>query len=958
MFEEVNTTTFKTMNEDNQITTTTATQSQQQQQQNIILFYRYHPLTSDPTQIEVYRAALEQLCTSLHLRGRILVGASKTEGINGTLAGVIDCVRAFTWALLGKDHPAVVAVWATQEDDVGSPMRQAVERFWKASQAFFQSIGQTDELRMQSPEDFKWSVASPDSDPLFPDLRIVVRKELIGSGGMADISIAETAQGYLTPSEWHERLAKATQENDSKNSTVVIDCRNTKEFEIGRFQGALDPHTTTFSQFPQWVHHNKALLANKEVLMYCTGGIRCEKASAFIRQAVPEVKQVNHLKGGIHKYLESYGSSKDSLWHGKNFVFDGRQAVSAEETQLGKDGADGDAVPAATSAVSIPLQEIVGRCVYCESPFDQFEPKCVCAVCREPLLACTSCQNQPEFHCRQHIHLRNCYFANLERFSAHELLEQKQLLETFLAEIAVGRKFKQKRKTLIKQCQRIAERLQESPSTDSAKEASSALTCRNCGQSNCSGKCWGFFGLKRKEVLEAIQKEMTVHNKSMPTGWSNLLQKPKRQRQQNQERPEIERLGLFRSCSEFRDPDTGIRVPPCMTRELKCHTKGKWCGRPVIDVVQEEFKELSHPERLQESLHHGLLRLNGKPLKTSNVAEIKLKSSDVLSRVLHWHEAPVLVPEAIGVDKVPLPTPVLDSYGLEPDDASIYVCDKPSSVPVHPAGPYYANVLTFMAEAQLGLSPLSLHPVHRTDRVTSGLTLCCTNPKVARIFHTSLSEGLVRKMYIAKVKGRFPSSKKELHEVKQGVEWSEKTNSVEVLAPVLTSDPANGIRIISDEGKESRSRFGLVYYDPESDSSILNCFPITGRNHQLRLHLAHVGFPILQDEQYGGEDAMTRDTNKSDAAIQLMRKALAYGNRQNETQALKACSVCNDENKGIEKSFTPAQLLEKGHGIMLHAYRYEVTFAKQQKEIASAEYSVGLPNWFDPQYTERLVWLS
>lgn len=103
---------------------------------------------------------------------------------------------------------------------------------------------------------------------------------------------------------------------------------------------------------------------------------------------------------------------------------------------------------------------------------------------------------------------------------------------------------------------------------------------------------------------------------------------------------------------------------------------------------------------------------------------------------------------------------------------------------------------------------------------------------------------------------------------------------------------------------------------------------------------------------------MTSDANKSGVAIQLMRKALVFGIRENETQAQKACSVCNNEKDGIGKSFTPAQLLEKGHTIMLHAYRYEVTFAKQEKEIASAEYSVGLPIWFDPQYSERLVWLT
>ena len=235
-------------------TTTMATQ-------HIILFYRYHPLTEDIQQIETYRAALEKLCRQLDLHGRILVGASQTEGINGTLAGRShDSVRAFTWALL-KDTDAV--------EDLSPNLvciRRAVQDFWTESAAFFVAIAQ-EELRMLSPDDFKWSVAHQD-DPLFPDLRVVVRKELIGTGHskLSQISLEETAQGYLTPTEWHERLRKV-----DPASTVVIDCRNTKEFEIGHFAGALDPQTTTYSQFPTWVEQNQALLANKNVLMYCTG---------------------------------------------------------------------------------------------------------------------------------------------------------------------------------------------------------------------------------------------------------------------------------------------------------------------------------------------------------------------------------------------------------------------------------------------------------------------------------------------------------------------------------------------------------------------------------------------------------------------------------------------------------------------------------------------------------------
>ena len=106
-----------------------------QRQQHIILFYRYHPLTSDTDRLEVYRLALERLCTALALRGRILVGASTTEGINGTLAGYdVTAVRAFTWALLGREDDATTTAAALEE--CSPEIRQAVELYWTESTAF------------------------------------------------------------------------------------------------------------------------------------------------------------------------------------------------------------------------------------------------------------------------------------------------------------------------------------------------------------------------------------------------------------------------------------------------------------------------------------------------------------------------------------------------------------------------------------------------------------------------------------------------------------------------------------------------------------------------------------------------------------------------------------------------------------------------------------------------------
>jgi predicted sulfurtransferase len=384
---------------------------------SIILFYKYHPLSSSQDVMEPYRTAMENLCQSLYLKGRILLGCSENEGINGTLAGEQHNVRVFTWALLGPQH--------VQQHHNRTPLDEAtsqlLQEFWGESQEFVRAAG-VPLLTMDSPDDFKWS--STTQHALFPDLVVKLVKEIIGTGGaFASIPLEETSQGYLTPQQWHDEILHLDPE-----TTALIDCRNTKECAVGHFPNALDPHTTTFAQFPQWVKDHAPRLQDKRVLMYCTGGIRCEKASAYLRRH--GVHEVRHLKGGIHKYLEHYG--EEGLWKGKNFVFDGRCAASAAETQAGKDGNSHDGV-----SVAKEEETVVGKCFYCQSPYDTFHPHCVCTVCREPTLVCSPCQEHvEEYHCVNHFYLRTCYFTNLSRFSDDEL--QRQLGELWYCSVELS----------------------------------------------------------------------------------------------------------------------------------------------------------------------------------------------------------------------------------------------------------------------------------------------------------------------------------------------------------------------------------------------------------------------------------------------------------------------------------------------------------------------------------------
>eukprot|EP00429_Kryptoperidinium_foliaceum_P031036 CAMPEP_0176153554 /NCGR_PEP_ID=MMETSP0120_2-20121206/78442_1 /TAXON_ID=160619 /ORGANISM="Kryptoperidinium foliaceum, Strain CCMP 1326" /LENGTH=948 /DNA_ID=CAMNT_0017490617 /DNA_START=174 /DNA_END=3018 /DNA_ORIENTATION=- len=888
--------------------------------QHILLFYKFHPLSKEEELVELYRVALEKLCRGLQLQGRILVGCNEhqSEGINGTLSGDEEATKAFVRALGGNDDDDDKPV------DTSTAYREFVFQFWKDCQEFYKAA-KCDPLVMD-PSDFKWSTCQ--ESQLFPDLNVKIVTELIGTGGvLAPISLDEVHQGYLTPAEWHERIKELEKDEKAKEETVLIDCRNTKEWQIGHFPGAPDPSTTTFNQFPTWVQQNSQNLANKKVLMYCTGGIRCEKASAFIRNQIPSVQEVRHLKGGIHKYLDEFGSKEECQWKGKNFVFDKRGAHGA--------------------AGSSKDEEVVGRCLYCSAPYDVFQPGCVCTVCREPTLVCDSCRpTLREYHCHVHAHLRSCYFTDLTPFSQSELESQLKQLTELKSEIAVGKKFKQRRKTLSRQCEKVAERLREiEQNGESSVEKDAAPTkCRNCGESECSGACWGFHGLKRKRVLEAASSESgsksqqqastsdTIDHEDTTSG-NERRQKRKAQDKQSAI-DELVQLKLHSVPCEGRNEANGIRIPATCTRILQSNTKGKWCGKSLLSVLQTEFAELSDSTMLEKVLKRGLLRVNDAPITSLEVARsTELKNMDVMDACF------------IGMNHL---------YTLYVE-TPVYVCDKPSTVPVHPAGPYLSNSLMMMVEAQEKISPRTLIPCHRIDRVTSGLTLCCTNPKVARLIQSRIEAGIVSKYYLAKVHGRFPSSEVDIQTESTDIakwNWSDEEKVIEVSAPIETVDPANGIRKITSDGKLALSLFRFVSYDPESNSSIVFCSPQTGRSHQLRVHLQWLGHPIVHDIQYGGQLGENIDTkvglSEANARRQeSSRSSLLHPSSISNLDATSAMEICTFCQEGPEKAFSPAQLLQGGHRICLHAFRYRIPFRRKKDDefLGELDLRVSPPSW-------------
>jgi len=725
------------------------------------------------------------------------------------------------------------------------------------------------------------------------------------------------------------------------------------------------------------------------------------------------VKEVNHLKGGIHKYLEEYGGDDNgdtddqlsTLWKGRNFVFDGRIAASARETRLGRDGGCSDinleskqvvSKEAATAGSSTKETSIVGECVACEQPFDEFDPHCVCTVCREPTLVCLACRNGlQEYHCRQHSSLRNCFYSDLSRFTSEDseaLQQQLEELLSILERIKVGRGFKQKRKTITKQCARVRSRLHDLETSRTPQEdvlGNNNGKCRNCGDNGCTGRCWGFFGLKRKELLDRMKADGDGRCSSSELHPVDPMKGAGQRRQQQHQQQmskklkrdnliaEIDSLKLSLPPSAYRDPLSGVRILPCSTRRLRCATKAKWCGRPVVAVLQEEFADLARPDVMQRVLERGLLRVNDKPVESQSASQILLKSSDVLSRIVHWHEPPAYVPEKIEVTKVSLPSSICAEYGVD-ENALILACNKPATVPVHPCGPYLGNSMTMMVEAQENyLESLSLTPLHRTDRVTSGLTLCCTDPALSRVFHKCSTDHQVKKLYLARVSGKFVDCARDLDNSRSqqalgSCRWIDHSKIVEVDVPIETVDPSAGIRKATVNGKPSKSLFRLIEYNPENGSSLVACCPVTGRNHQLRVHLQWLGFPIVGDIIYGGKGIeydteneteltaadMTRYRSIMPASDQLRLPDISDEDVKAATEACPHC--CCDRSKD---GFTPAQLLQGGHAIYLHALRYEVSVPPKKRStnsrvLSKLSFSVGLPSWADTVRSECIPWLT
>ena len=233
----------------------------------VAAFYNFSSIIDH--EILLIKEELTHLATKQEIKGTILLAS---EGVNGTVCGTENAIVQFI---------------------------ETLEKLLKVS-----------EINVK----YSWT-----EKQAFRRFKARKKKEIV-TIGIKQVNPSKSVGKYIKADEWNEFLEDP--------SNVVIDTRNEYEIKIGNFKGALNPHTSSFREFPAWVQkHLKPLIEENPSLkigMYCTGGIRCEKATSFLIEE--GFSDVYHLEGGILKYLEDVSAEK-SLWNGECFVFDQRVSL-------------------------------------------------------------------------------------------------------------------------------------------------------------------------------------------------------------------------------------------------------------------------------------------------------------------------------------------------------------------------------------------------------------------------------------------------------------------------------------------------------------------------------------------------------------------------------------------------------------------------------------------------------
>ncbi|KAL5194506.1 Rhodanese-like domain-containing protein 6 [Glycine soja] len=295
----------------------------------VLLYYKYAEIPNLDDLLTFYHSN----CSSLSLLGRVRLSS---RGVNVTVGGNLSSLEIHIEAL--KAYNALFHDTDFKLANCHQPLNDKV-----AQECGFTSLS----------------------------IRIVDELVTLSSHPLLKSPDISNAGKHLSALDFHSSLHNTNKESP-ENDLVLLDARNLYETRIGKFHvpniETLDPQVRQYSDLSSWIDDNGERLKGKNILMYCTGGIRCEMASAYIRSKGAGFENVFQLFGGIQRYLEQFPDG--GFFKGKNFVFDHRISVGSSDAN------------------------VIGTCLICQCSFDDYSSRCRCAYCRMLVLVCGSCQNE------------------------------------------------------------------------------------------------------------------------------------------------------------------------------------------------------------------------------------------------------------------------------------------------------------------------------------------------------------------------------------------------------------------------------------------------------------------------------------------------------------------------------------------------------------------------------------
>ncbi|XP_041429320.1 RNA pseudouridylate synthase domain-containing protein 2-like isoform X2 [Xenopus laevis] len=279
--------------------------------------------------------------------------------------------------------------------------------------------------------------------------------------------------------------------------------------------------------------------------------------------------------------------------------------------------------------------------------------------------------------------------------------------------------------------------------------------------------------------------------------------------------PVKRKVGVSFGDEHFRETESylenGLRKVRPYYFDFETYCKGRWVGKSLLEVFAKEFR--AEPlEYYEQAAQAGRLRLNEVLVRDLNVV---LKNNDFLRNTVHRHEPPV--------------TAQLLRILAENDE--MVVVDKPPSLPVHPCGRFRHNTVIFILGKEYNLK--ELHTIHRLDRMTSGVLMFAKTLDVSKKIDEQVRQRQLEKEYVCRVCGEFPEEEVTCEE------------------PIFVVSYKIGVCRVDPKGKPCKTVFQRLSYNGKT--SVVKCFPYTGRTHQIRVHLQYLGHPIVNDPIYNTE---------------------------------------------------------------------------------------------------------